>query len=68
MGKMKVTPERIIDAFQSGELKPQLGCAMFFVQTEKDGSIRMVGGGNKDHIIGVAVNLIQQTGRKENNE
>ncbi len=66
-----LTIERVLEATRSGELSAEDGCALVFAVTDKDGNIQMGGNGSTGHVIGIAVNLIQQTGRlpeKQNGE
>lgn len=66
-----LTIERVLEATRSGELSAEDGCALVFAVTDKDGNIQMGGNGSTGHVIGIAVNLIQQTGRvpeKKNDE
>ena len=58
-----LTIERVLEATRSGELSAEDGCALVFAVTDKDGNIQMGGNGSTGHVIGIAVNLIQQTGR-----
>lgn len=58
-----LTIERILSAIRNHEVHEDRGCALVFAVTDAEGNIEMGGGGNPNHVVGIAVNLIQQAGR-----
>lgn len=66
-----LTLERVLEAVRNKEVHELNGGAIVFAYTTEDGEILMGGGGNPAHVLGIGVNLIQQTGRvpeKKNGE
>lgn len=66
-----LTLERVLEAVRNKEIHELNGGAIVFAYTTEDGEILMGGGGNPAHVLGIGVNLIQQTGRvpeKKNDE
>lgn len=66
-----LTLERVLEAVRNKEVHELNGGAIVFAYTTEDGEILMGGGGNPAHVLGIGVNLIQQTGRvpeKKNDE
>ena len=58
-----LTIERVLEAVRKKEIHEPNGCALVFAVTDAEGNIEMGGGGNPNHVVGIAVNLIQQAGR-----
>ena len=56
-----LTIERILSAIRNHEVHEDRGCALVFAVTDAEGNIQMAGGGNPAHVVGIAINLIQQT-------
>ena len=56
-----LTIERVLEAVRKKEIHEPNGCALVFAVTDAEGNIQMAGGGNPAHVVGIAVNLIQQT-------
>ena len=63
-----LTLERVLEAVRNKEVHELNGGAIVFAYTTEDGEILMGGGGNPAHVLGIGVNLIQQTGRPPKKE
>lgn len=63
-----LTVERVLEAIRKREIHEANGCALVFAATDEEGNIQMAGGGNPAHVVGIAVNLIQQTKPEQKKE